>query len=139
MLPQPIMTDSALSALLPARQHKVPVGLHGGNGALAHHPLQERLSPKLCQGQLHTGDKNLALRPHRGKTQARSGQDRLNNHFQKEDAKTLVVRNLPNCCSQESLTLEWPPKENGYDFLYMPRNSNNEQCSNFAFINFTTR
>jgi len=139
MLPQPIMTDSALSVLASAKQHKVPVGLHGGSGILDHHPLQESLSPQFCQAHTHAGNRNPAIQPHRGKTQARSGQKRPKNHLLKEDSKTVVVRNLPNCCTQESLLLDWPAKTNGYDILYMPSNSGNEQCSNFAFINFTTR
>jgi len=137
MLPQPIMTDGALSALVSAKQQKLPVGLHGG--ILDHHPPQESLSPQFCQAHLHVDNRNPALQPHRGKTQARSGQEKPKNHLVKEDSKTVVVRNLPNCCTQESLLLEWPAKRNRYDILYMPRNSSNAQCSNFAFINFTTR
>lgn len=51
---------------------------------------------------------------------------------------TLMIRNIPNCYSQQDLFAEL--QEHGFsgliDFLYMPRDKSAKACIGYAFVNF---
>lgn len=52
-------------------------------------------------------------------------------------ATTLMVRNIPAECTQESLMNFWTP-DGTYDFLYLPRNAGGKANLGYAFLNFVT-
>merc|ERR1719219_3181604 len=55
----------------------------------------------------------------------------------KQEITSLVVRNLPESCTQDDLMLDWPNHDGAIDLLYMPRKTK-DQTQNIAFINFTS-
>lgn len=54
-----------------------------------------------------------------------------------ESLTTLIIRNIPLKCTQETLLLEWP--NNGtYDFFYLPCCCTLKRNKSYAFINFAS-
>jgi len=77
------------------------------------------------------------ITPSRTPGQEKEVQVGKNNMDDKEEMTSLVVRNLPESCTQEDLMLEWPNHDGAVDLLYMPRKTK-DQAQNIAFINFTS-
>lgn len=50
---------------------------------------------------------------------------------------TLMVRNIPPKCTQESLLQVWPP-DGSYDMLYLPFSFESRRNCSYAFVNFVT-
>jgi len=53
-----------------------------------------------------------------------------------EEAKTLMVRNIPVRYTQDMLLKEWPNDTGMYDFVYLPICIDRKRNASFCFINF---
>mmetsp|Transcript_3488 Transcript_3488/g.10595 ORF Transcript_3488/g.10595 Transcript_3488/m.10595 type:complete len:187 (+) Transcript_3488:36-596(+) len=52
--------------------------------------------------------------------------------------KTVIVRGLPERCTQRLIVQQWPPPENSYDFLSLPFNHPQRRSTHYCFINFVS-
>jgi len=131
----------------PRRETEVVVGKHTGIVEVPKHsngltPTQAPCWEKEVQVGKRTDLVEVPMH-HKGITHSRTPgrekevQEGKNNTDDKGEMTSLVVRNLPESCTQEDLMLEWPNHDGAVDLLYMPRKTK-DQAQNIAFINFTS-
>lgn len=56
-----------------------------------------------------------------------------------QDAKTLMIRNIPVHYTQDMLLKEWPNDSGAYDFLYLPICIKRKRNASFCFVNFNSK
>jgi len=131
---QQLMLESAVRAFIAAKTKELVQEGSGVNNA--QYGLEKAITPPPLQAP--PGLEPQCFPPGLG-CHDKVGMEGVVGGVSENNAKltSLVVRNIPASCTQESLMVEWPNNDGSYDLLYKPR-STKQQGQTCAFINFTS-
>jgi len=101
-------------------------------------PLEGTVTVLLADG-LSTNDKDAARQTWQAREDDQIDEDnpRAKRHLHRlpDFVTTLIIRNIPNSCTQADLQEEWTRHEFPYDYLHLPLDTRNRPLG-YAYINF---